>query len=144
MEATPPPGMWAATGSVTAKAPTLADIRTGSFSEEGWRGEVQREQAERPPVGSKRTGSSNKLRAQGEKVPVVKEEEGMAREEKEETAQKGAQVARHRVKGREEMKDGSKVKGEDHSSEEHSKEEAHQVCSLRSGPRIRADDRVAI
>lgn len=46
MEASPPPGMWAATGSVTSKAPTLTDIRTGSFSESGWNGELQRFKAE--------------------------------------------------------------------------------------------------
>ncbi|CAI6327997.1 unnamed protein product [Periconia digitata] len=47
MEATPPAGMWAATGSVTSRAPTLSDIRRGSFSESGWNEEPQRQKAER-------------------------------------------------------------------------------------------------
>jgi hypothetical protein len=39
--------MWAATGSVTSKAPTIADIRRGSFSDAGWNEEPQRAKAER-------------------------------------------------------------------------------------------------
>ncbi|KAJ4289688.1 hypothetical protein N0V90_011017 [Kalmusia sp. IMI 367209] len=62
MEATPPPGMWAATGTVTSKAPTLTDIRRGSFSESGWSGEPQRAKAERRGSqnerGLRRTGSN--------------------------------------------------------------------------------------
>lgn len=47
MEASPPPGMWAATGTVASKAPTLAEIRKGSFSSTGWNEESQRYRAER-------------------------------------------------------------------------------------------------
>ncbi|KAF2734852.1 hypothetical protein EJ04DRAFT_512159 [Polyplosphaeria fusca] len=47
MEASPPPGMWAATGSVASKAPTLAEIRRGSFSSTGWNEESQKYRAER-------------------------------------------------------------------------------------------------
>ena len=43
MEANPPPGMWAATGSLTSKAPTLPEIRRGSFSHSGWNEAAQRE-----------------------------------------------------------------------------------------------------
>lgn len=43
MEANPPPGMWAATGSVASKAPSLVDIRRGSFGSEGWDEQRQRE-----------------------------------------------------------------------------------------------------
>ena len=43
MEANPPPGMWAATGSLASKAPTLPEIRRGSFSPSGWNEAAQRE-----------------------------------------------------------------------------------------------------
>lgn len=43
MEADPPPGMWAATGSAASKAPSLKDIRRGSFGSEGWDDNKQRE-----------------------------------------------------------------------------------------------------
>ncbi|KAF1938478.1 hypothetical protein EJ02DRAFT_354512 [Clathrospora elynae] len=45
MEANPPPGMWAATGATVAKAPSLADIRRGSFGSDGWNEETQRKRA---------------------------------------------------------------------------------------------------
>ncbi|KAF2006135.1 hypothetical protein P154DRAFT_517833 [Amniculicola lignicola CBS 123094] len=47
MEASPPPGMWAATGSVASKAPSITDLRKGSFSSNGWNEEAQRSRAER-------------------------------------------------------------------------------------------------
>lgn len=40
--ANPPMGMWHATGHVAAKAPTLSDIRHGSFTHKGWSAEGQR------------------------------------------------------------------------------------------------------
>ncbi|KAF2743002.1 hypothetical protein M011DRAFT_452006 [Sporormia fimetaria CBS 119925] len=42
MNASPPPGMWAATGSAVARAPTMEDIRTASFGPTGWNEEAQR------------------------------------------------------------------------------------------------------
>jgi hypothetical protein len=45
MEANPPPGMWAATGATASKAPSLADIRRGSFGSEGWNEHTQRKRA---------------------------------------------------------------------------------------------------
>lgn len=45
MDANPPPGMWAATGSTASKAPSLADIRRGSFGSDGWNEETQRKRA---------------------------------------------------------------------------------------------------
>jgi hypothetical protein len=45
MEANPPPGMWAATGTTVSKAPSLADIRRGSFGSDGWNEETQRKRA---------------------------------------------------------------------------------------------------
>ncbi|KAJ9630819.1 hypothetical protein H2203_001344 [Taxawa tesnikishii (nom. ined.)] len=36
MEVDPPPGMWAATANATSKAPTISEIRRGSFGHGGW------------------------------------------------------------------------------------------------------------
>lgn len=49
MEANPPPGMWAATGQAASKAPSLADIRRGSYGSEGWNDGLQ----QRNRVGSR-------------------------------------------------------------------------------------------
>jgi hypothetical protein len=102
METNPPPGMWAATGAVTSKAPTLTDIRRGSFSTSGWHEENQKydriqrrasqseeggkwslrrttsNQSTTPdspsrPKGLNRTGSSGRLGA--DPFPAVTEEE---------------------------------------------------------------------
>ena len=77
MEADPPPGMWAATGSVASKAPSLEDIRRGSFGSEGWDERKQREHRrgsqesnERP--ANNRKGSSGKLNV--EPFPALTEE----------------------------------------------------------------------
>lgn len=77
MEASPPPGMWAATGQTASRAPSLADIRRGSFGSDGWNEEQQRKRAgsrtsqgeerrtpastpgETRPYGSKRMASDN-------------------------------------------------------------------------------------
>jgi uncharacterized membrane protein len=82
MEANPPPGMWAATGSVASRAPSLADIRRGSFGSDGWDEQRQRldrrssqgsERADRP--SNQRKGSSNQLSVMGtEPFPAVTEE----------------------------------------------------------------------
>ncbi|KAI9822004.1 MAG: hypothetical protein M1832_003176 [Thelocarpon impressellum] len=40
-EASVPSGMWSATGTTIAKAPTVGDIRRGSFSHDGWTAEGQ-------------------------------------------------------------------------------------------------------
>jgi hypothetical protein len=55
--------MWAATGSVASKAPSLAEIRRGSFGSDGWNHESQRHKAERRASqseegGRKRTNST--------------------------------------------------------------------------------------
>ncbi|MCJ1485312.1 hypothetical protein MMC06_005486 [Schaereria dolodes] len=42
MESAPPAGMWDATAKVTAAAPSLAEIRKGSFGSNGWEGDGQR------------------------------------------------------------------------------------------------------
>ena len=66
MDADPPAGMWAATGSAASKAPSLVDIRRGSFGSEGWDESRQREyrrnsqgSVERPV--NNRKGSSGRL-----------------------------------------------------------------------------------
>jgi hypothetical protein len=46
MEADPPPGMRVATGTVAAKAPSLREIRRGSFGTSGWSEEQQKNVAE--------------------------------------------------------------------------------------------------
>ena len=77
MEADPPPGMWAATGSAASKAPSLVDIRRGSFGSEGWDEQRQKEHRrgsqesnERP--ANNRKGSSGKLGV--EPFPALTEE----------------------------------------------------------------------
>ncbi|KAL5427685.1 hypothetical protein PMIN06_000264 [Paraphaeosphaeria minitans] len=77
MEASPPPGMWAATGSVTAKAPTLSDIRGGSFGESGWKDRPQRMKAGRK--GSRGEGNTRALPRTGSNLQDLVEVEGAAR-----------------------------------------------------------------
>lgn len=92
MEASPPPGMWAATGHAVAKAPSLKDIRTGSFGSDGWNEHAQRsragsrasrstaatttassEQTDRPRGAARKTSSINILAS--ETFPAVAEED---------------------------------------------------------------------
>ncbi|TKA65561.1 hypothetical protein B0A49_06864 [Cryomyces minteri] len=65
----PPTGMWAASASAASQAPTLADIRRGSFGHSGWteHGQLERRGSSftvdqdgrrRPSAGRMRTGSS--------------------------------------------------------------------------------------
>ncbi|KAL8659542.1 MAG: hypothetical protein Q9226_000384, partial [Calogaya cf. arnoldii] len=42
LESNPPSGMWHATGEALAKAPLPQEIRRGSYSHQGWDGELQR------------------------------------------------------------------------------------------------------
>ncbi|KAL9028515.1 MAG: hypothetical protein Q9196_003123, partial [Gyalolechia fulgens] len=42
LESDPPPGMWHATADALAKAPLPTEIRRGSYSRNGWDGEMQR------------------------------------------------------------------------------------------------------
>ena len=42
LESSPPLGMWDATGRALAEAPSLSEIRRGSFSHNGWDGPIQR------------------------------------------------------------------------------------------------------
>ncbi|KAF1926745.1 uncharacterized protein M421DRAFT_422343 [Didymella exigua CBS 183.55] len=77
MEADPPPGMWAATGSVASKAPSLVDIRRGSFGPDGWDEQKQREHRRGSQGGTERPvnnrrGSSGRLGV--EPFPALTEE----------------------------------------------------------------------
>ncbi|KAI9736663.1 MAG: hypothetical protein M1834_000867 [Cirrosporium novae-zelandiae] len=51
LEYSPPLGMWHATGSVIARAPTLGDIRCGNFDNEGWNARRQRANSTAEPPG---------------------------------------------------------------------------------------------
>ncbi|KAF2280522.1 uncharacterized protein EI97DRAFT_124894 [Westerdykella ornata] len=73
MEASPPPGMWAATGTTIARAPTLSDIRRGSSGTPGRHDGTQEETAEEvgsglastepyPPVTQPKQDSSQVIR----------------------------------------------------------------------------------
>ncbi|KAF2826441.1 hypothetical protein CC86DRAFT_29866 [Ophiobolus disseminans] len=70
MEANPPPGMWAATGATASKAPSLKDIRRGSFGSDGWNEETQRHRA-----GS-RTSQDERIRAPRRTSAAVSPMEG--------------------------------------------------------------------
>ncbi|MCJ1284145.1 hypothetical protein MMC26_003476 [Xylographa opegraphella] len=63
LESSPPAGMWSATGEAAAKAPSLAEIRRGSYGSNGWDEEGQRrnsimsERSEKSGRGHSRTNS---------------------------------------------------------------------------------------
>ncbi|KAH7412158.1 hypothetical protein DE146DRAFT_674505 [Phaeosphaeria sp. MPI-PUGE-AT-0046c] len=82
MEANPPPGMWAATGTTASRAPSLADIRTGSFGSGGWNKDTQRKRAstrssqeERVKPVRKSSGAITPLEGGSEPFPAVTEED---------------------------------------------------------------------
>jgi hypothetical protein len=84
MEANPPPGMWAATGSTASKAPSLADIRRGSFGSDGWNENTQRKRASTRTSQEERAKPSRKtstgtvvtpLEGGSEPFPAVTEED---------------------------------------------------------------------
>ncbi|KAJ4347980.1 uncharacterized protein N0V89_009352 [Didymosphaeria variabile] len=168
MEAAPPPGMWAATGSVTAKAPTLAEIRGGHFDESGWKEEPQRMKAERrgskneinarslqrtgsnlqdlvehgsedrPPVNTTQTSPSDKLKSQGaqqsvEPFPTLTEEDMNAHLPQEQAPPYDiSQAPSYEDAAKEDLKDGSKIRGKGKSSSDKSKEEPQHVCLFRN------------
>ncbi|MCJ1359351.1 MAG: hypothetical protein MMC33_009353 [Icmadophila ericetorum] len=59
LESNPPRGMWAATGEAVAKAPSLADIRRGSFGSGGWEGDGQRRNSINSPKEQPMSRSSS-------------------------------------------------------------------------------------
>ncbi|KAI4908959.1 hypothetical protein J4E90_008697 [Alternaria incomplexa] len=59
MDVNPPPGMWAAAGTTAAKAPSITDIRKGSFGSDGWNEDSQRKRAgSRTSQGEQRSRAS--------------------------------------------------------------------------------------
>ncbi|KAF1917982.1 hypothetical protein BDU57DRAFT_445626 [Ampelomyces quisqualis] len=82
MEANPPPGMWAATGTTVSRAPSLADIRRGSFGSDGWNEETQRKRAgtrgsqeEKMRPSRKTSAAVSPLEGGTEPFPAVTEEQ---------------------------------------------------------------------
>ncbi|KAM0709710.1 hypothetical protein Q7P35_003750 [Cladosporium inversicolor] len=75
MDADVPLGAWAAAAQSTAKAPTIGDIRNGSFSGNGWTSEVQKDVNEEGRMRRASSGSSGKIprlrSAAGAGVPQV-------------------------------------------------------------------------
>lgn len=75
MDADVPLGAWAAAARSTAKAPTIGDIRNGSFSGNGWTSEAQKDANEEGRMRRASSGSSGKIprlrSAAGAGVPQV-------------------------------------------------------------------------
>ncbi|KAI9862682.1 MAG: hypothetical protein M1813_004178 [Trichoglossum hirsutum] len=70
MEANPPLGMWQATGSAIARAPSLADIRRGSFGSSGWTTDPVREGERRRSISvSSSAAGVRRVISLGEKSP---------------------------------------------------------------------------
>lgn len=67
LNANPPLGAWAAAADVTSKAPSLGEIRQGTFAEAGWTEEEQREQRRRSSVDSagRRRSSGKRISSSG-------------------------------------------------------------------------------
>ncbi|MCJ1313209.1 hypothetical protein MMC25_006886 [Agyrium rufum] len=57
MESNPPLGFLNATGEAAAKAPSLAEIRRGSFGSNGWNAEIQRRESDLSNASSSRRNS---------------------------------------------------------------------------------------
>ncbi|ELR06380.1 hypothetical protein VC83_05362 [Pseudogymnoascus destructans] len=54
-----PVGMWSATASIASSAPSIADIRRGSFGSDGWTGDGQlKEKSRRASIGRRTTSNS--------------------------------------------------------------------------------------
>ena len=67
LDSHPPAGAWAATANVTAKAPTVSDIKKGSYCYNGWKEVPQQMES----IRRTNTASSN---AQDNTVPYTKEQ----------------------------------------------------------------------
>jgi hypothetical protein len=69
MESDAPLGLWAAAGSAASKAPTIGEIRRGTFREEGWSQEGQledeRQTQRRESLKSARRASQSSVHARG-------------------------------------------------------------------------------
>ncbi|KAI4177090.1 MAG: hypothetical protein LQ343_000572 [Gyalolechia ehrenbergii] len=62
LESNPPPGMWHATGDALAKAPLPNEIRRGSYSHNGWDGEMQRRHSNISEESAQRISRQNSER----------------------------------------------------------------------------------
>ncbi|KAL8938480.1 MAG: hypothetical protein Q9216_003870 [Gyalolechia sp. 2 TL-2023] len=62
LESNPPPGMWHATGDALAKAPLPNEIRRGSYSHNGWDGELQRRHSNISEESAQRISRQNSER----------------------------------------------------------------------------------
>ena len=75
MESHVPLGMWQATGEVASKAPTLAEIRRGSFGSNGWDGEGQRRNSaiseSRRSLSRSSSAQSPTITSRGQETPVT-------------------------------------------------------------------------
>ena len=111
MESSVPVGMWSATAGVAARAPSLADIRRGSFGSNGWE-EGQRRTSTasanvRPQLDSPNPSHSSPIR--GYKSPPISPlPEGKVRETRAEDEDDGFPDI---IFGRGEMSDQSFVRG---------------------------------
>ena len=65
LESSPPVGMWQATGNALAQAPTPAEIRSGSFSHDGWDREMQRRNSTVSEESSRRLSRTNSAQTPG-------------------------------------------------------------------------------
>lgn len=65
LESSPPVGMWQATGNALAQAPTPAEIRSGSFSHDGWDREMQRRNSTVSEESMRRLSRSNSAQTPG-------------------------------------------------------------------------------
>ena len=65
LESSPPVGMWQATGNALAQAPTPAEIRSGSFSYDGWDREMQRRNSTVSEESMRRLSRTNSAQTPG-------------------------------------------------------------------------------
>ena len=65
LESSPPVGMWQATGNALAQAPTPGEIRSGSFSYDGWNKEMQRRNSTVSEESIRRLSRSNSAQTPG-------------------------------------------------------------------------------
>ena len=88
LESSPPSGMWSATGTTLAQAPTPLEIRRGSFGQTGWNEEIQRRNSNISEESSRRLsrtpsaqtpGSLGRVQTSRMDAPAEAEDEGDGR-----------------------------------------------------------------
>ncbi|KAL8873339.1 MAG: hypothetical protein Q9174_001177 [Haloplaca sp. 1 TL-2023] len=70
LESNPPSGMWHATGDALAKAPLPSEIRKGSYSHNGWDGELQRRNSNISEETIRRQNSNRLSRQNSAQTPT--------------------------------------------------------------------------